>query len=243
MDPDSLNSRAGVIRLDEEEIRPGLSQALAALGYPPDHAPPAPVPDHVERALHLAGRAVDPRASVRFARLEFSRGEQPGFRLPAGPAFSTRLVSRVLSRAACWAFFAVTLGEAASELSAKHREEGLLLSFCVDAVASLYAENLANRLQERLSRDLAKPGLVPGYRYSPGYCDWPHSDIRALAEVVEAHRIGIRLTEGGMMVPEKSVSGIMGFGLPDSGVLESPCRQCGKPTCPHRREAKNPPRA
>ncbi|MCB0263161.1 MAG: hypothetical protein KDH95_05185 [Calditrichaeota bacterium] len=48
-------------------------------------------------------------------------------------------------------------------------------------------------------------------RFSPGYGDWPVSDQRIIFSLLspEEH-IGVRLTEGDIMIPEKSTSGIMG---------------------------------
>ncbi|MBU2489067.1 MAG: hypothetical protein KKA60_06725 [Proteobacteria bacterium] len=242
MDKDPREDPFLLYRFHAADLRPDLSLALKAAGYPEGQGASPQVVAQVEKALALVEDAVDLQAVIRFVDLEFSQGKRAGFALPEGPGFSTHLVSRVLSRANQWAGFAVTLGEKASALARENRES-LLLSYCLDAMASLFAETLADRLQERVVADLAESGLVSGYRYSPGYCDWPHADNRALIGIVEAHRIGIRLTSGGMMIPEKSVSGVMGFGLPESGVLESPCRRCGNTTCTHRREARIPPRA
>jgi hypothetical protein len=48
---------------------------------------------------------------------------------------------------------------------------------------------------------------------------------------------GVHLTEDCLMVPQKSVSGLIGMGRCDGGVdTYNPCDMCGKRTCPWRRK-------
>jgi hypothetical protein len=48
---------------------------------------------------------------------------------------------------------------------------------------------------------------------------------------------GVGLTDESLMIPRKSVSGIIGIGDMDSGVEEyNPCITCIKKECPGRRE-------
>jgi cobalamin-dependent methionine synthase I len=53
-------------------------------------------------------------------------------------------------------------------------------------------------------------GLQPTKRYAPGYGDWELSSQTALLSLVDAGRIGIRLTGDFLMIPAKSISGVIG---------------------------------
>lgn len=222
----------------EGELTITREQALCAAGYPADAVPARRVEESIVQAEKTLRGLMRPRAAVRFAELVFRDGADPGFGTDGGPAFHSRLITKPLSAGRAWAFFVVTIGGRASEISGKTSERDFLLSYLLDALASLFAERLADLLQERLGAEAAKKGWATGWRFSPGYCDWELKENRDLLSVLTAERIGIRLTGGGMMVPEKSVSGVMGFGLPGSGVEKSPCASCGNKKCPHRRGAR-----
>jgi cobalamin-dependent methionine synthase I len=57
----------------------------------------------------------------------------------------------------------------------------------------------------------AKRGLVTTRRYSPGYGDWGVSAQKDFLAWLGAGHIGIKLTESSQMLPEKSVSAILGI--------------------------------
>jgi len=107
--------------------------------------------------------------------------------------------------------FAATLGPAVDawieRLSAAGEMTRTLLA---DAWGSAAAIQLGLDIEMLLSRRLRAAGLVPGRRCAPGYGDWDLSAQRPLLRHLEADRIGITLSEDGMMAPLKSVSGVIG---------------------------------
>lgn len=227
-----------IYEFSQEELTVERPRALAAAGYPEGVDPPERILASLLGAEETLRGLMRPRALVRRAGLLFRGGDEPGFGMDPGPFFASRLVSAPLSAARDWAFFVLTIGGRASLISAEKRDADFLGSFLLDAMASVFAEALADLLQERLGREAAERGWVTGWRFSPGYCDWALADNRELLAVLDAGRIGIRLTNGGMMVPEKSVSGVMGFGPPGTGVTKSPCAACGNKSCNHRRGSR-----
>ncbi len=107
--------------------------------------------------------------------------------------------------------FAATLGPAIDawieELSAAGEMTRTLLA---DAYGSAAAIQLGLEIETLLGRHLKTSGLVPGRRCAPGYGDWKLSAQRPLLRHLEAGRIGMTLSEDDMMVPLKSVSGLIG---------------------------------
>ncbi|MBI5846280.1 MAG: hypothetical protein HZB23_16610 [Deltaproteobacteria bacterium] len=207
---------------------------LFRLGYPDAKC----VSDQVRRVLDQIGeplrRSCRPKAVARFLELVEIESPKRGFSVPGGFVFSTRLVSGALFPAKLWAAFALTIGEPTLDLPGEKGGD-LLRDYCADAVASVLAEGLAQKVHERLSALMEESGLVSGFRYSPGYCDWPVTDNRELLALADAESIGITLTPGGMMSPRKSISAIVAFGEPDSTIREPACRRCEK-RCPHFRK-------
>jgi hypothetical protein len=104
----------------------------------------------------------------------------------------------------------------------------------LDAVGSEAVEEvtclLEGRLRERAMAGDAKISL----RYSPGYCDWDITQQKALFRAFDGNSLRVKLTEGCLMIPRKSVSGIIGIGL-DHSITLSPCLSCNKKDCPSRR--------
>jgi len=105
------------------------------------------------------------------------------FVVTAGPLFSERVAQLLAMKEVSRAMTADAVGSAAAEA-------------CAEA-ADRYINELENG--NRLTK-----------RYSPGYGDWNVADNRHLLEVLGANKIGISVNEGGIMLPEKSVSAAVG---------------------------------
>ena len=75
-------------------------------------------------------------------------------------------------------------------------------------------------------------GLVTSRRFSPGYCDWDISQQKTLFRAVGRDSAGGHSTEGCLMIPRKSISGIIGIGLCNDNVEHyNPCKTCDKHDC------------
>lgn len=81
---------------------------------------------------------------------------------------------------------------------------GAALSACASAYIDEYIDEFLAALDEKLLAD----GLMLSPRFSPGYGDVPLSYQKPLLAMLEARRIGVALTDGFLMLPEKSVSAV-----------------------------------
>ena len=76
------------------------------------------------------------------------------------------------------------------------------------------------------------PAHKPRPRFGPGYGDLPLSVQARLLEVLDAQRkIGVAITEGMLMIPQKSVTAIMGLGKAGCMLGKSDCDGCGRTDC------------
>lgn len=224
---------AAILEFSTDDLKYEESALLFRLGYPGREAVSEPVRKVLDELAEPLRLNCSPKAIARFVRFDFPKNPPYGFCIPGGYVFSTVLVSQALASGRVWAVFALTVGE--PEQLKQGKEGGdLLREYCADAIFSVMAETLAQAVEKRLAGLMEAHGMAAGFRYSPGYCDWPLSDNRELLALADAQKIGIRLTEGGMMTPRKSVSGVMAFGEPGSEVREPACRRC-KERCPHYR--------
>ena len=133
--------------------------------------------------------------------------------------------------------FLVTIGNHLEETAYRLAEDGLILQATVlDAIGSVAAERVADFVQDRIGEIANDQGLVISQRFSPGYCDWDLGQQKMVFWAVNGASMGIRLTERCLMIPQKSISGIIGIGPSDGNVEHyNPCNTCDKHDCRGRR--------
>lgn len=148
---------------------------------------------------------------------------------------SSRRVSHTLSYCREAVVFALSLGSKMDSVIMESGDINCSYQFVLDKTASLAVESLADELQNHISTTL-EPFETTTKRYSPGYCDWPVREQKALFQLLPERPADIRLHESCLMSPRKSVSGIMGIGNRD--IIEqhgNACLTCGRKACPYQR--------
>lgn len=92
-----------------------------------------------------------------------------------------------------------------------------------DSCASAAVEVLADLVEEEIRQTVKEPLTM---RYSPGYGDLPLEVQGALVRELDTHRkIGLTTTESLLLTPGKSVTAILGVGLPN-GRERPKCETC-----------------
>ena len=106
----------------------------------------------------------------------------------------------------------------------------MLRTFVADALGSILAEAVVTRLVSELDRESEAKGLHISNNYSPGYCDWKLVEQRKLFRFFPREESGISLTDSCLMLPVKSVSGIIAIG---KDVKKHPygCAICNMKSC------------
>ena len=106
-------------------------------------------------------------------------------------------------------FSAFTLGIAfdkkVRELSLSHPSESVALN----AIGSAYAERKADELLKEVRLQKEREGFKTTFRFCPGYGDLPLKTNIAIASALAAgKRIGLTVTEDGLLLPVKSIVGV-----------------------------------
>ena len=187
--------------------------------------------DMVEGLIREAEAVAHPRAIYRMAFIE-SRGDRHV--VAEGLRFESRVLTVNLDNLHRFFAFVVTSGR---ELDVwANTKTDPLERFCADAI------NQAVVLSARLFLDRhlqQRYGLAKTARMNPGSLpDWPLEQQRVLFELLGDTRktIGVELTESLVMVPIKSVSGIVFTNEEEF----SSCRLCPREGCPGRRVPHDP---
>lgn len=188
--------------------------------------------------LHRAESELLPEISFRQQTERFPvRVEGSRFTLAALPPVESPQLCRLFQGASEGIAAAVTLGAAVDGLIKRRMLTDPALGAAISALASAKADEGMGEVmaaeQARLSG-----GFCLSPRFSPGYGDLPLTYQRPLTEAMGCWRIGIRLTEGCLMLPEKSITALCairrGAACGDPLQNEHACDRCVMTDCPYR---------
>ena len=134
---------------------------------------------------------------------------------------------------------AATLGNSVERLIRRTQAVDMAGALILDACGSAAIENVC----DNLCADLAA-GFAPRYltdRFSPGYGDMPLSQQRELFAALDVtRRIGVTLTDSGLMLPQKSVTALIGVSDRPQTMRPRGCAACGlHDTCAYRKDGKH----
>ena len=188
------------------------------------------------------GAEPDARTQAETARLldEIRSWLRPSFcyfverELPASFNIG-QTISRQLRGSEAYAIFIVTAGIAFEAFYRRlSGQDDMVRVFIADAIGSVVAEKCADAMECYLQQTIDKLGWHHTNRFSPGYCGWPVSQQQLLFPLFAGKTCGVRLTDSSLMVPVKSVSGIIGLGC-DVRRLDYTCGLCDLRDCYKRR--------
>lgn len=132
------------------------------------------------------------------------------------------------------ALFICTAGWEVGERIQKHTQEGDTMSaYVADMIGSVLVEEAMDRIHKILSDRMKQQEWQVTNRYSPGYCDWNVKEQRALFRLLPEHFCGVTLTDSMLMVPVKSVSGVIGVGR-NVKFRRYMCHSCSSVNCIYR---------
>ena len=135
-------------------------------------------------------------------------------------------------REACFA--AATLGAEADRLLRRYAALDMPRAAVWQAACAACLEEYLDGMETALRAEA--PGLYLRPRFSPGYGDLDISNQQAMFSLLELEkRLGLSLTPTQMMLPEKSVTAIIGLSK-EPRKAAGGCASCTKTDCPNRRK-------
>ena len=137
------------------------------------------------------------------------------------------------------ALLACTLGAASEREMRKLGALSATDELLYGAACSALVEAAANAAEAHVVTQAAARGLHTNWRFSPGYGDLPLSIQPEFLRTLDAtRRMGIVVNAGGLMVPTKSVTAVVGlFDTPTPGAeVRTRCGVCQLRHCCERRK-------
>lgn len=214
-------------KLDEIPLREAL-HFLGWRGTPLD----APLIAQIQSLCAMALEHVCPRCVLRrFAIERDGRLAQTAF-VPQGGD-----VRKMLAPCHEAVLLAGTLGAESERLLLRMQAKDAAQAVILDAVLSAAIEAVLDQQESALRRELSAQNLYLTDRFSPGYGDMPIGQTREICEVLLTQKaIGLTVSAGGIMIPRKSVTAVMGISRTPVERRASGCEGCAaRETCALRR--------
>ncbi|MFC2014150.1 vitamin B12 dependent-methionine synthase activation domain-containing protein [Chloroflexota bacterium] len=209
-------------------------QVFRNIGYCANGVPSARIESLVNEYIENTCQLIEPAYSYVIRDIIMVQG--PSITLDGLVTFRSEIIARLLKQCEKVAVFVVTIGNRLEEMVCHLAEEGLMVQASVlDAIGSGVTETVADFMQDKIGGVARAQGLYTSRRFSPGYCDWEVSQQRKVYQAMNGDTAGVRLTRECLMLPQKSISGIIGIG-PCEVENYNPCKTCKKRDCIGRRE-------
>lgn len=206
--------------------------AARYLGYR-GRALPAGAEGLMESAYEELLSAAAPKALLKRCRVACG---PEGFVLDTLPPLPSQDLLRLFQGALEGYALLATLGAEVDMSIARLMLTNPALGAALGACASAYIDEVIDERLERETDKLRGEGLTFSPRFSPGYGDVPLSYQRPLLAYLEARRIGVRLTESCLMLPEKSVSALLALRPAEEGAFPlKGCEGCAMKHCAYRK--------
>ncbi len=210
-----------------------IQEVFSNIGYGSDYEPATRILSLVDEYVENVHQLIEPSYSCVIRDIEWVQGSVTF--VEGLTILESQVIARLLEQCQKAAVFLVTIGSHLEEMVHRLSKGGLVLQATVlDAVGSVVVEKVADFVQSRVGEVARTQGLAISRRFSPGYCDWDIGQQKAVFRAVNGNSLGVCLTEGCLMLPRKSISGIIGIGPRD---IENynPCTSCDRHDCVGRR--------
>ena len=123
--------------------------------------------------------------------------------------------------------YAVTLGEAVEQ----EIDKLFMDKEITRGLASIRPQPLPRQVHQAARRYARRSQCEKGYKavwaMSPGTGDWPAGQTANIAQAVHAEQIGVSLLPSGMLMPRKTVAGMIGLNFAEAGGCSSCGGSCG----------------
>lgn len=210
----------------EVEIPPQAVRRYLGMGR---HRPDEALQSLVEQCVEEFRRIARYRACRLVLPVQVE-GEKVDFGLFA---LSSRSLSKNLAGCRQAILFAATTGAEGERLLKRAAVTSPAKGVVLDAVGTAAIESFCDTLCRRWAEEFKPHSLRP--RFSPGYGDVPLELQKTLLSCLDSSRkIGITLTGSLLMIPQKSVSAMVGIGTAGCETNLHDCQLCDKTDCPFR---------
>lgn len=187
-------------------------------------APEGPERQALEKAAALVLEKAKPRVVQRLCGLV--RGSSLSL---AGTCLSLegKAAAALLHDSTQCVIFCATIGSEIERLTRKWMLTDVSFTAALDACASSAVESLCDALEAQISAEYTEKGFFLTDRFSPGYGDLPIAVQHDFCAALDTgRRIGVFVSESGLMIPRKSVTALIGLSKNPQKHRQAGCGEC-----------------
>ncbi len=214
----------------ELPLEPGYLEKLMEYGA---GGSPEPIGGMIDQVFREAPEHTDIRGG--YVVLEHFELKDKSHIIVNGLDFhSGKIITGSLRKSEKIAFFIMTAGNGIENWSREMIRGGdPLMGYIIDLLGSETVESAMDLIQANLEERMEYQGYHITNRYSPGYCGWQVQEQQKLFRLFPDNFCGVSLSESSLMIPIKSVSGIIGIGR-EVRKMAYACNICDQKNCIYR---------
>jgi hypothetical protein len=201
-----------VIDIEPGEIRIEKEIIADLMGIDPEKIP-EPYNEIIQRELDETIKYTNIRGGYGISEKVHINLPEAIFFIEDIPFNAGSQVVNYLEKAEKIALFICTAGEEVTTRSRKHMSSGNMLEgYVADIIGTLLVEGVVDLIHRRLKDKCETENLNVTNRYSPGYCNWKVAEQKKVFSLLPEDFCGVRLSPSSLMIPMKSISGVIGIG-------------------------------
>jgi hypothetical protein len=106
----------------------------------------------------------------------------------------------------------------------------------LDVIGTVAVEDFSQKVRKLACQEVIEQGFKTSRHFSPGYSGWEVSQQEIVFKSIPSDNIGVSLTKGFMMLPQKSLSWVIGAGkeIIVSSEEENKCKDCQSKYCNYK---------
>lgn len=221
------------VKIEYKDLTIDKNEIISTLGYLPEN-----IPEHFTEVIESILEKSPNLCGIKsgYGIFEYRAMEDKNDRaLIGGKEFGLhKIVAGQLKKSDRAALFVCSIGDQMEKWSKEVLKQGdPMLSYLIDTVASITVESVTNLLHDHIRVKFGEEDFKTTNRYSPGYCNWSVAEQHLLFSFFPKNFCGVSLTESALMIPIKSVSGVIGIGK-EVKYREYLCDSCGIKDCTYR---------
>lgn len=193
-----------------EDLKLSLENIYMGLGGR-QYSPAPEISGLVDDFISSIAGVCEPEYGMRVC--EFRKVDSCGLEIEDVSFAPGPVIAPILSEGEYVCVFIATCGKGFQAWMEDQAKSGdIVKEFVSNCIGSELAESVAGYVMEKLEVLCGNYGLNAGNSYSPGYCGWHVTEQRKVFHLLQVCRCGVTLSDSCLMMPIKSVTGMIPVG-------------------------------
>lgn len=196
----------------------------------------------IDSCIYFTKQVTNPRYTYKICSIDKKKTKENGnivYLKNEGVEFESKDIYDLLIDCDECILMSATLGIEIEREIRKLTYTELTKGVIVDACATTAIEEVCDIIQDNIAKGLVNKRKNITMRYSPGYGDLSIEKNKDILNILNSHnRIGLTVSDSGIMIPRKSVVAIIGVSNKEIKKVKKSCEICSnRHNCRFKKEA------